>query len=63
MKKFLFGERNGIYIIDLQQTLTRMEQAVRPRHRVAAGQSVLFVGTKRQAAEISKKPCAPTCSS
>ncbi len=53
MKKFLFGERNGIYIIDLQQTLTRMEQAYAfVRDTVAAGQSVLFVGTKRQAAEI-----------
>lgn len=53
MKKFLFGERNGIYIIDLQQTLTRMEQAYAfVRDMVAAGDSILFVGTKRQAAEI-----------
>jgi len=53
MKKFLFGERNGIYIIDLQQTVTRMEQAYAfIRDTVASGQSVLFVGTKRQAAEI-----------
>ncbi len=53
MKKFLFGERNGIYIIDLQQTLTRMEQAYAfVRDTVAAGETVLFVGTKRQAADI-----------
>jgi small subunit ribosomal protein S2 len=53
MKKFLFGERNGIYIIDLQQTLTRMEQAYAfVRDIVAAGETVLFIGTKRQAAEI-----------
>ena len=53
MKKYLFGERNGIYIIDLQQTLTRMEQAYAfVRDTVAAGETVLFVGTKRQAAEI-----------
>jgi small subunit ribosomal protein S2 len=53
MKKFLFGERNGIYIIDLQQTLVRMDQAYAfVRDAVAAGESVLFVGTKRQAAEI-----------
>jgi len=53
MKKFLFGERNGIYIIDLQQTLTRMEQAYAfVRDTVASGQQILFVGTKRQAAEI-----------
>ena len=39
MKKFLFGERNGIYIIDLQQTLTRMEQAYAfVRDTVAAGE-------------------------
>lgn len=53
MKKFLFGERNGIYIIDLQQTVARMEQAYAfVRDTVASGQSVLFVGTKRQASEI-----------
>ncbi len=53
MKKFLFGERNGIYIIDLQQTVTRMDQAYAfVRDTVASGESVLFVGTKRQAADI-----------
>lgn len=53
MKRFLFGERNGVYIIDLQQTVERMEQAYAfTRDTVAAGDSVLFVGTKRQAAEI-----------
>jgi small subunit ribosomal protein S2 len=53
MKRFLFGERNGVYIIDLQQTVARMEQAYAfVRDTVASGQSVLFVGTKRQAAEI-----------
>jgi small subunit ribosomal protein S2 len=53
MKKVLFGERNGIYIIDLQQTVQRIEQAYAfIRDTVAGGDSVLFVGTKRQAAEI-----------
>ncbi|MCP9470653.1 MAG: 30S ribosomal protein S2 [Nitrospira sp.] len=53
MKKFLFGERNGIYIIDLQQTLDRLNQAYAfVRDTVAAGESILFIGTKRQAAEI-----------
>ncbi|HWV44717.1 MAG TPA: 30S ribosomal protein S2, partial [Nitrospira sp.] len=53
MKKFLFGERSGIYIIDLQQTAVRMEHTYAfVRDLVAAGESVLFVGTKRQAAEI-----------
>ena len=52
MKRFLF-ERNGVYIIDLQQTVRRMEQAYAfARDTVATSDSVLFVGTKRQAAEI-----------
>jgi small subunit ribosomal protein S2 len=50
MKRFIFGERNGIYIIDLQQTLTRIEAAYTfVRDVVAKGGSVLFVGTKKQA--------------
>ncbi len=53
MKKFIFGERNGIYIIDLQQTMDRLEKAYAfVRDTVAGGDSVLFVGTKRQAAEV-----------
>ncbi len=53
MKRYIFGERNGIYIIDLQQTVARFEAAYAfVRDRVAAGESVLFVGTKPQAAEI-----------
>lgn len=53
MKRFLFGERNGIYIIDLQQTVARMERTYAfVRDTVAGGDSILFVGTKRQAAEI-----------
>jgi small subunit ribosomal protein S2 len=52
MKRFIFGERNGIYIIDLQQTLTRIETAYTfVRDVVAKGGSVLFVGTKKQAQE------------
>ncbi|MCB0960508.1 MAG: 30S ribosomal protein S2, partial [Acidimicrobiales bacterium] len=50
MKRFIFGERNGIYIIDLQQTLQRLETAYTfVRDTVADGGSVLFVGTKKQA--------------
>jgi small subunit ribosomal protein S2 len=51
MKRFIFGERNGIYIIDLQQTLSRVETAYNfVRDEVAAkGGTVLFVGTKKQA--------------
>ena len=50
MKRFIFGERNGIYIIDLEQTLTRVEAAYAfVRDLVAEGGVVLFVGTKKQA--------------
>jgi small subunit ribosomal protein S2 len=49
MKRFIFGERNGIYIIDLNQTLTRIETAYRfLRELIADGGTVLFVGTKKQ---------------
>ena len=52
MKRFIFGERNGIYIIDLQQTLERIDTAYRfVRHTVENGGTVLFVGTKMQAQE------------
>jgi small subunit ribosomal protein S2 len=52
MKRFIFGERNGIYIIDLQQTLTRIEDAYTfVRDTVADDGTVLFVGTKKQAQE------------
>jgi small subunit ribosomal protein S2 len=50
MKRFIFGERNGIYIIDLQQTLGRVEKAYGyVRDLVAGGGTILFVGTKKQA--------------
>jgi small subunit ribosomal protein S2 len=50
MKRFIFGERNGIYIIDLEQTLTRIETGYTfVRDTVAGGGSILFIGTKKQA--------------
>ena len=50
MKRFIHGERNGIYIIDLEQTLVRIEDAYRfVRDLVANGGNILFVGTKKQA--------------
>jgi small subunit ribosomal protein S2 len=50
MRRFIFGERNGIYIIDLDQTLGRVEKAYSfVRELVADGGNVLFVGTKKQA--------------
>ena len=50
MKRFIFGERNGIYIIDLEQTLGRVETAYGfVRDLAAKGGVILFVGTKKQA--------------
>jgi len=50
MKRFIFGERNGVHIIDLDQTLPRLVEALEYlRETVAQGGKVLFVGTKRQA--------------
>jgi small subunit ribosomal protein S2 len=52
MKEYIFGERNGIYIIDLQKTLKLFKDAMRYVAEAAAqGKTVLFVGTKRQAQE------------
>jgi small subunit ribosomal protein S2 len=52
MKPFIFTERNGIHIIDLQQTLNALEHAYALiRDMVASGGTLLFVGTKRQAQE------------
>ncbi|NJC68215.1 30S ribosomal protein S2 [Planosporangium thailandense] len=52
MKRFIFTERNGIYIIDLRQTLDYIEKAYEfVRTTVAEGGTVLFVGTKKQAQE------------
>src|SRR3546814_1042915 len=50
MKRFIFGERGGIYIIDLEQTLSRIETAYTyVRYLVADGGTILFIGTKKQA--------------
>lgn len=53
MKKYIFGARNGIYIIDLQKTLIKFKEAlIFARERVAGGGAILFVGTKKQAQEL-----------
>ena len=53
MRKFIFIERNGIYIIDLQKTLRQIEEAYRViSEAVERGESVLFVGTKKQAKDV-----------
>ena len=52
MKRFIFTDRNGIYIIDLQQTLTYIDKAYEVvKETVAHGGSVMFIGTKKQAQE------------
>ena len=52
MKRFIFTDRNGIYIIDLQQTLTFIDKAYEfVKETVAHGGTILFVGTKKQAQE------------
>ena len=56
MKKYIFTERNGIYIIDLQKTVKKVEEAYNFVKEIAAnGGTVLFVGTKKQAQESVKE--------
>lgn len=53
MKPYIFGARNGIYILDLQRTLVKLREALAKATDVAArGGTMLFVGTKRQAQEV-----------
>ncbi len=50
MARYIYGERNGIYIIDLQKTVKKLKEATRfVRDLVASGQKIAFVGTKKQA--------------
>ena len=59
MKEYIFGERNGIYIIDLQKTLKLFKDAMRYVAEAAAqGKTVLFVGTKRQAQDAIAEEAA-----
>ena len=52
MKRYIFTERNGIYIIDIQQSLALIDQAYAfVKDTVARGGNILFVGTKKQAQE------------
>jgi len=56
MKRYIFTERNGIYIIDLQKTVKKVEEAYRTMRDIAAeGGDILFVGTKKQAQEAIKE--------
>ena len=59
MKEYIFGERNGIYIIDLQKTLKLFKDAMRYVAEASAqGKTILFVGTKRQAQEAIAEEAA-----
>ena len=56
MKKYIFAERNGIHIIDLQKTMASIKEAYEAVRKVtSAGKSVLFVGTKKQAQQAIAK--------
>jgi small subunit ribosomal protein S2 len=57
MKKYIFGERNGIHIINLEQTVEIIEKEVYPFvvEEVKKGKSILFVGTKKQAQDAIKE--------
>ena len=56
MAEYIFTERNGIYIIDLQKTVRKLEEAYNfIRDLTEQGKSVLFVGTKKQAQESVKE--------
>jgi small subunit ribosomal protein S2 len=56
MKKFIFGEKNGVYIIDLEKTVGALTKALEFLEKTASeGGHILFVGTKKQAQEIIKE--------
>jgi small subunit ribosomal protein S2 len=56
MRPYIFGKRNGIYIVDLQKTLQLFEEASTfVRELVSTGGTILFVGTKRQAQDVVKE--------
>ncbi|MEG1719399.1 MAG: 30S ribosomal protein S2 [Clostridia bacterium] len=56
MAEYIFTERNGIYIIDLQKTVKKVEEAYNfVRDEIAAGGEILFVGTKKQAQDSIKE--------
>jgi len=58
MRPYIFAARNGIHIIDLQQTQTMLEEACEfARDLVAGGEKILFVGTKKQAQDTIEEGC------
>ena len=63
MKRYILTERNGIYIIDLQQTLSYIDRAYEfVKETVAHGGTIMFIGTKKQAQEaIADEAGRGTC--
>ena len=56
MAKYIFTERNGIYIIDLQKTVKKVDEAYAFLRSVAEeGKNILFVGTKKQARSMTRQ--------
>ena len=56
MRPYIFGKRNGIYIIDLQKTLKSLQDAQAALEAIARkGGTILFVGTKRQAKDTIRE--------
>jgi small subunit ribosomal protein S2 len=56
MKEYIFGEKNGIYIIDLQKTVKMLEKAYEEIvEQISNGKSIMFVGTKRQSKDIIRE--------
>lgn len=61
MRRFIFEERNGLYIIDLAKTMQQIRTAVEVVKKItAANKSILFVGTKKQAKDVIRE-CAEQC--
>jgi small subunit ribosomal protein S2 len=61
MKRYIYGARNGIYIIDLHQTIKLFEEALAAvQQNLEKGGSIMFVGTKKQAAGVIRE-CATKC--
>ena len=63
MATYIYTERNGIYIVDLQKTVKKLEEAYNFVKKLSEnGQSLLFVGTKKQLRTLSvRKLCAAAC--
>ena len=61
MRPYIYAARNGIHIIDLQQTQAKLDEAMAyVRDLVAGGQKIMFVGTKKQAQDIIEEVCKRT---